>query len=744
MRIPVVLAVMCIAFLILMLSSVFGVEAASVGPSLTVTASPSVFNPSSGTTITYTLSNTYKCVIVLTITDGSGNAILRVNNYGVSPGTYTYVWDGKDNNGNQVPDGNYKITVNAANIIADGTSYIMHSVAVYDDATGYHVYLTLSDSPQGPGLMDVWYGTVTNIGLPVPMGLDVDGTHFYVTDYDGDNTTIISSGGRQVLNTPHKPIGIAADSTGNIYVTEFNSNNVQIFDKNGNSLRNIGVYAPYDVAVDGAGKIYVTSNWGNVVKIFNSDGSIYKTIGVDNVQGTDNSHFNQPEGIALDGSGNIYVADTFNQRIQVFNPEGQYRETIIISGSNGYNTYPEDIAFDSYGNMYIIDNGNLIVSYVPVQTTVTLVTAPPAVTGISPISGPTAGGTTVTITGTGFTGATAVDFGSAAATSFTVNSGTQITAVSQAGSGTVHVTVTTPGGTSTTGLADQFTYAPIPTVTGIIPVTGPVAGGTTVIITGTGFTGATAVDFGSIAASITAITGTQITAVSPAGSVGMVDVTVTTPGGTSATSSADQFTYMPVPTVTGISPSSGPTAGGTTVTITGTGFYGATAVRFGGTAATSFTVITGTQITAVSPIGSVGMVDVTVTTPGATSVTGSADQFTYILGPVENMNTTLTYLTIQSAIDDAGPGDWIQVPSGTYNENVFVNKRLTLVGKDTVTGQPIIYGNGPKANTIGILITANGVTVQGFNVTNSWTGIEIDGSNDNVTGNTANNNLIWY
>ncbi|MGB9246507.1 MAG: IPT/TIG domain-containing protein, partial [Methanoregula sp.] len=178
-------------------------------------------------------------------------------------------------------------------------------------------------------------------------------------------------------------------------------------------------------------------------------------------------------------------------------------------------------------------------------------------------AGPVAGGTPVTITGTGFTGATTVMFGTTGATSYTVVSATSITAVSPAGTGTVDVTVTTPGGTSTTSAADEFMYDPIPTVTGITPTGGPLAGGTTVTITGTGFTGATAVTFGTTAAtSYTVASATSITAVSPAGSAGTVDVTVTTPGGTSTTSAADQFTYDPVPTPTPTSPSGGGGAGG--------------------------------------------------------------------------------------------------------------------------------------------------------------------------------------
>ena len=120
------------------------------------------------------------------------------------------------------------------------------------------------------------------------------------------------------------------------------------------------------------------------------------------------------------------------------------------------------------------------------------------------------------------------------------------------------------------------TIAAAPTVTGVSPSTGSTAGGTPLTIDGTGFSGATAVDFGTIKIPASAFTvnadGTQITVASPAGT-GTVDVTVTTPDGTSAKSSLDQFSYVAsatAPTVTGISLSQGPTAGGTSLTITGT------------------------------------------------------------------------------------------------------------------------------------------------------------------------------
>ena len=255
----------------------------------------------------------------------------------------------------------------------------------------------------------------------------------------------------------------------------------------------------------------------------------------------------------------------------------------------------------------------------------------PAVTMIAPSSGPAAGGTSVTITGANFSGASDVQFGAAYAPAFTVNSATSITATAPAGSGTVDVTVTVDGFTSATSAADQFSYGAGPAVTSVAPNSGSAAGGTAVTITGAGFTGATAVSFGgNAAASFNVVSATSITATSPAGS-GIVDVTVTTSAGTSATGAADGFTYtavMPQPAVTAIAPNTGVPSGGTTVTITGANFTGVTAVRFGSNAATSVTVNSITKITATSPAGS-GTVDVTVTAPGGTSPTSSADKFSF-------------------------------------------------------------------------------------------------------------------
>jgi large repetitive protein len=257
----------------------------------------------------------------------------------------------------------------------------------------------------------------------------------------------------------------------------------------------------------------------------------------------------------------------------------------------------------------------------------------PTVTSISPTSGPSSGGTSVTIKGSNFNGATKVVFGTVPAASFSVSSSTRISAVAPAGAaGSVDVFVTTPSATSAATSADQFTYVvTLPSVTSISPTNGPTGGGTSVSIKGTNLSGATNVLFGTVpASSFSVSSSTRITAVAPPGVVGSVDVLVVTPSATSAAVSADQFTYvLTLPSVTSISPTSGPTTGGTTVTIRGNNLTGATNVLFGTVPATSFTVVSSTKITAVSPAGASGSVDVFVTTPSGTSAATSADQFTY-------------------------------------------------------------------------------------------------------------------
>jgi len=209
------------------------------------------------------------------------------------------------------------------------------------------------------------------------------------------------------------------------------------------------------------------------------------------------------------------------------------------------------LTFDGYPSCSACASGDTPIYQAPAPLASTTITSAASntvtVSGLTPTTGPPAGGTSVTISGTDFADATAVDFGSTPASSYTVDSSTSITAVAPPGTGTVDVTVVGPDGTSATSSADQFTYTtvvPAPVVTGISPATGPVSGGTSVTITGTNLGNATAVEFSGTPGTITADSATSITVTSPAGT-GTADVTVVTPSGASTPVPADQFSFGP-------------------------------------------------------------------------------------------------------------------------------------------------------------------------------------------------------
>jgi hypothetical protein len=603
-------------------------------------------------------------------------------------------------------------------------------------------------------------GVVTSFAsVTTPVGLVFDTAgNLYVTSQTANTISKITPAG--VVSTfvsaaagLSSPYALAIDSAGNLYDTNQTANTVSKITPAGVVSTYIpssaGLSTPLGLAFDAAGNLYVANISGTVVRV-NVSGGVYSSLT------TVGSPGNSPRFLAFDSLGNLFVGTTTGSGTAkiVLLPVVTSLGTTAGPLTGGTSVTITGIAFTgatavTFGGTnatsFTVNSQNSITAVAPagaagtVDVKVTTVggtsavtTADqftyytiPTVTGVSPVAGLPAGGTSVTITGTGFSGATSVKFGTVAATSYTVNSSTSITATAPAGTagttvdvrvgnpgatsatgpadnytyentptvtavsptggglsagtavtitgtgligasavkfgasnavsyvvnsstsitaiapaapggaaGSVDVTVATPVGTSGTSAADTYTYYAVPTVTGISPIAGAVAGGGTVTITGTNFTGATAVKFGTLTGTVTANTGTSITVTVPAGVLGTYDVTVTTPGGTSAMTSSDKFTYEAVPTVTGLSPSSGPLTAGTAVTITGTNFTGASAVNFGGTAVTTYIVNSSTSISAAAPAGTAGPVDVTVTTPvGVSTLSQPADQYTYYAVP---------------------------------------------------------------------------------------------------------------
>jgi hypothetical protein len=127
-------------------------------------------------------------------------------------------------------------------------------------------------------------------------------------------------------------------------------------------------------------------------------------------------------------------------------------------GTNLFNYYLTNRSLNEQQQADVAVNNNTFTFTVPADTIFTLTTpTAPRVTGVTPISGLTTGGQSVTIDGNGFRGVTGVSFDTVAATSFTINSDSQITAVTPAlAAGTVDVTVAYANGSSATSSADQF------------------------------------------------------------------------------------------------------------------------------------------------------------------------------------------------------------------------------------------------------------------------------------------------
>ncbi|MEA2559582.1 MAG: hypothetical protein QOH06_1086 [Acidobacteriota bacterium] len=319
--------------------------------------------------------------------------------------------------------------------------------------------------------------------------------------------------------------------------------------------------------------------------------------------------------------------------ISFFNPiSGQAGAQITITGTNFANV--QSVRFNGVSAGFFVNSASSIMATVPAGAasgpiTVTtaagtasstqgfVVIAPsqlPSITAFSPGSGPA--GTTVTIDGNNFLGTGQVRFNGVTAPSFTVQSNTRITAQAPSNAGAGPIAVVTPAGTATsTGVFSVTVPMAVPVIASFSPASG--GPGTLVSISGNNLAGATAVRFNGAPATFTGLSNTFIQAIVPAGA-SSGRISVTTPAGTVQSSAFFTVVQAPaLPTITALSPASG--QGGTAVIVTGTQLGGATAVRFNGKDAATFTVQSATQISAMVPLGA-ATGPVSVVTPAGTAV----------------------------------------------------------------------------------------------------------------------------
>ena len=359
-------------------------------------------------------------------------------------------------------------------------------------------------------------------------------------------------------------------------------------------------------------------------------------------------------------------------------------------------------------------------NWVMQMATFVLASAPtPTVTGIGPSTGPTSGGTAVTITGTSFAAGATVAFGANAATNVTVLNSTTISATSPAGAvGTATVTVTNSTGRSGS-LSNAFTYTgsnPAPTVTSITPNTGTANGGTALTITGTGFLAGATVSLGGTAATNVNVVGsTSITAITPAHAAGAVTITVTNTDAQSG-SLNNGYTYTasnPAPTVGSITPNSGPVAGGTSVTITGTGFLAGATVSLGGTAATNVNVAGSTSLTATTAAHAAGAVSVAVTNSDAQSGT-LTNGYTY-----RNPAPTVTSITPNAGTTAGGTS--VTITGTSFLAGATVSFGGTAATNVIVVGSTSITAVAPAHAAGAVNVVVTNTDAQSGTLTNGYT-----------------------
>ena len=343
-----------------------------------------------------------------------------------------------------------------------------------------------------------------------------------------------------------------------------------------------------------------------------------------------------PFDLTIDTADQVYVVGSF---LSAMDGDSEVANTSYFARWNGDNWQGMSTVFNGgnanavaiggrYGAVFV---GGSMTSTNPATSALNYVASVqpgPTITSVTPSRVTVDGGTPFAVNGAALKGAyigITVD-GAVPPRDASVSQALFTAETDPHAAGDVTLSFLTPVGTATA----TITYVAPATITSISPEAGPVGGGNTVTISGTGLTDVTSVDIGgTVATSLTVVSDSQLTVAAPAHVADLSDVVVHSPFGDATSTGAYRFAVAPV--VTTVSPSSGSSLGGTAVTIDGANFTGATTVEFGSTLGTVVTVVSDTQLTVLSPAGSGSDVGITVTGPGGSTPSSAA--WDYISAP---------------------------------------------------------------------------------------------------------------
>lgn len=389
-------------------------------------------------------------------------------------------------------------------------------------AAGPNVAYTANAGSNNVSVIDVATNSVTAT-IPVgstPQGVteNAAGTRVYVTNNGAGTVSVIDTSTNSVTATISgfsRPAGIAVSPDGTrVYVVNVTSQTVSVIDTSTNTITGTAIpvgTAPFRITASPDGsRVYVANQGvspanGTISVISTATATVVDTITVGRGPLVLKSN---PAGTLL------YVANQVGNTVSVINTPANTIAATITVGS-----LPQGVAVSPDGSeVYVTNQTSNNVSVIDAATN------------------------TVAATIAVGTGPVAAAFNATGSYAYVTNFNAGTVSVIDTSTRTSVATVTV--GTRPYDIAPDLVPPPAPVVTAISPTSGPTTGSTVVTVTGTNFTGATAVTFGGTPGTGLTCTATSCTVTSPAHAAGTVDVQVTTPGGTSATSAADQFTYV--------------------------------------------------------------------------------------------------------------------------------------------------------------------------------------------------------
>jgi sugar lactone lactonase YvrE len=380
----------------------------------TTTVTTTNGNTTTVVTTTVTISNGVTKTVVTTTVTGPSGTTTTVNTTENTGGTNT----GLPNTGSPNSAQGQYLFIFPTSVARDasGNLYVADAANnTIDRVSTAGIVTTIAGTAAVVGSSDA-NGTNALFNQPNGVALDSNG-NIFVADTgnatirkigtDGTVTTLAGSvsnrGNRDGSGTAawfSAPTGIAADSSGNVYVTDAFTDTIRKITPSGTVTTLAGSPTvrghadgtgsaalfnyPTGLAVDGSGNLYVADSYNDLIRKVTSAGVVTTLAGDYDIaaalDGTgSNAYFNQPAGVALDGAGNVYVADTGNCTIRAITPGGTVTTVAGVAGLAGLMdgagsialfNQPRGLVLDSSGNLYVADSANAAIRKVSVNATV--------------------------------------------------------------------------------------------------------------------------------------------------------------------------------------------------------------------------------------------------------------------------------------------------------------------------------------------------------------------------------------